>query len=214
MALLSIEELKRPTLQLLAEGVTDSDEIRRRIAQDCGFDPAATPRFTNNHAWALVRLQQEDLIQKLGLKEYIITKNGGDFLKGLKPPSPRTSPAPRVGAMPAWARQQIRKANARNSDRWPDTKWFTDQDMATLWDCCQGRCAITRLPFTEEKIGTGAAKRAFAPSLDRINPEKPYTVDNCRLVMVAVNFALNRWGDEVYLKLARASVEAAPRSGT
>ena len=116
--------------------MTDSDEIRRRIAQDCELDPAATPRFTNNHAWALVRLQQEDLIQKLGLKEY-------------------------------------------------------------------------RLPFTEEKIGTGAAKRAFAPSLDKINPEKPYTVDNCRLVMVAVNFALNAWGDEVRLKLARAAIEAA-----
>ena len=47
-------------LQLLAEGMTDGDEIQRRIAQDCGLDPAATPRSTNNHAWALVGLQQED----------------------------------------------------------------------------------------------------------------------------------------------------------
>jgi hypothetical protein len=84
VALPSIAELKQPTLELLAGGVADSDEMRRRIAQDWGIDPVATPRFTNNHAWTLVRLQQEDLIQKLGLKAYIITKKARDFSRGLK----------------------------------------------------------------------------------------------------------------------------------
>jgi hypothetical protein len=45
--------------------------------------------------------------------------------------------------------------------------------------------------------------------LDRIDPEGLYAADNCRLVMVAINFALNAWGEEVYVCLARAAVRAA-----
>jgi hypothetical protein len=62
------------------------------------------------------------------------------------------------------------------------------------------------LPFSEEKIGLGKAKRAFAPSIDKIDPAGFYTVENCRLVMVAINFAINAWGLEVYLRLAEAAI--------
>jgi hypothetical protein len=81
--------------------------------------------------------------------------------------------------------------------------------LVALWHRCGGRCAITGLPFSEKKVGGGQAKRAFAPSLDRIDPEGPYARENCRLVMVAVNFAMNAWGLEVYLGLAKAAVEVA-----
>jgi hypothetical protein len=206
MVIPSVDNLKRPTLELLAGGLTDSDQIRSRIARDFQVDPAATPRFTNNHAWALVRLQQNGLIQKLALKSYIITELGRAWLRdaGLvqaRPPEP-----PVVGAMPAWASRLIHRANLRNGADGPP---FTQQDLVALWDDCNGRCKITRLEFSDEKVGRGQAKRAYAPSLDRINPEEPYTVANCRLVMVAVNFALNAWGDDVYMKLARAAVAAA-----
>jgi hypothetical protein len=80
------------------------------------------------------------------------------------------------------------------------------------WFCgerCSGRCKITHLDFSDEKVGLGQAKRAYAPSLDRIDPEGLYAADNCRLVMVAINFALNAWGEEVYVCLARAAVRAA-----
>ena len=66
-------------------------------------------------------------------------------------------------------------------------------------------CTISGLPFSGERIGTGKAQRPFYPSLDRIDPEQPYSVENCRLVLQAVNFALNRFGDEVFLKIARAT---------
>lgn len=108
--------------------------------------------------------------------------------------------------MPPWARRLIYAANQRNE---PDIAPFTENDLMTLWEQCGGRCAITRLEFTDEKVGTGRARRAFAPSLDKIDPEGAYTVDNCRLVILAVNFALNAWGEEVYLRLARAAVRAA-----
>ena len=71
----------------------------------------------------------------------------------------------------------------------------------------RGRCAVTGQEFTDEQVGTGKAKRAFAPSLDRIDPEDGYHQANCRLVMAAVNFGMNAWGLEVYLEVARAALK-------
>ncbi len=47
-----------------------------------------------------------------------------------------------------------------------------------LWERCNGKCQITHLDFSDEKVGLGQAKRAYAPSLDRIDPEGRYTADN------------------------------------
>jgi hypothetical protein len=43
------------------------------------------------------------------------------------------------------------------------------------------------------------------PSLDRIDPTKPYTLHNSRLVLVAVNFALNCWGEDTFYRAAEAA---------
>lgn len=56
------------------------------------------------------------------------------------------------------------------------------------------RCAITRTPFSMTKIG-GA--RPYAPSIDRIDCSLGYSAKNCRIVCVATNLAINRWGDGV-----------------
>ena len=83
-----------------------------------------------------------------------------------------------------------------------------------LWRQCAGRCAVTGLEYSEKKVGSGQAKRAFAPSIDKIDPSGIYELENCRLVMVAINFALNAWGLEVYLDLAKAAVRHAnPTAG-
>jgi hypothetical protein len=68
-----------------------------------------------------------------------------------------------------------------------------------------GRCALTGLPFDLREIGTGRARRPFAPSLDRIDGEGGYTKDNVRLVCQAVNFALNRFGEDVFYEIAEAA---------
>jgi len=217
MPLPSIDELKRPTLEYLYRSVVNSDLISPSSGRDFGMTSAdlairlesRIPTFVNNHAWALVRLQNDGLIQKTGHKTYHITDAGKAFLTGRLRKDFRVEP-PETGQMPLWARRWIYVADRKNG---PDGPRFTEQDLLELWRRCGGRCAVTRLSFSEEKVGLGKAKRAFAPSIDKIDPAGLYSVENCRLVMVAINFAINAWGLEVYLRLARAAVEAAePRT--
>lgn len=69
-----------------------------------------------------------------------------------------------------------------------------------------GRCALTGLSFNLREVGTGKAKRPFAPSLDQIEGDKGYTKDNVRLVCQMVNFALNRFGEDAFYEIAKAAV--------
>ena len=131
---------------------------------------ADAARFTNNHAWALVRPQQNGLIQKLAPKSYIIAEQGLAWLRQAAPVRAHPVDPPAVGAMPLWANRLVYRARLRNG---PDGPPFTEQDLMALWDECNGRCRITRLEFSDEKVGRGQAKRAYAPSLDRINPRSP-----------------------------------------
>jgi hypothetical protein len=47
----------------------------------------------------------------------------------------------------------------------------------------------------------------YCPSIDRIDPTKGYTKDNCRMVLVAVNFGLGEWGINSYIKIAQAVID-------
>lgn len=72
------------------------------------------------------------------------------------------------------------------------------------------RCAVTLLPFDLEwRKKSGAARNAFAPSLDRIDNSLGYSRENCRIVLSAVNYAMNEWGLETYIAIA----DAASRHG-
>lgn len=74
----------------------------------------------------------------------------------------------------------------------------------------QGQCMVCGLPFRFEKEGT--FRRPFAPSLDRIDSRGPYSAGNVRLVCVAVNYALNDWGEDVFLKIAAGAVRLKKRA--
>lgn len=66
-------------------------------------------------------------------------------------------------------------------------------------------CSVTGLLFSNEKIGH-ANSRPYFPSLDRKDSSKGYTPDNCRLVSIAANYAMNAWGEDVFTKIATAHI--------
>jgi hypothetical protein len=66
-----------------------------------------------------------------------------------------------------------------------------------------GECEVSGLPFSIKKL-PGHRKAMWAPSIDRIECGRGYEADNCRLVCVAVNLALNEFGADVLIKIALA----------
>src|SRR5580693_10607466 len=94
---------------------------------------------------------------------------------------------------PRWAKDAVNAANSRNN-KMGYLDEFTLKDLIFLWSKCKGKCYVSGLEFSFVRVGTGQAQRPFAPSLDRIDPAKPYTRDNVRIVVQVANFAMNAWG--------------------
>jgi hypothetical protein len=198
-----VTTLASDTLTLLGGGVGQSDRMRERLSASYGIEPghALWPRLVNNHAWALVRLQVQRKIRKLSPGCYEPVEPG----EGQRPTAEETTqPIVDGASLPAWAHTLIRAATWKNKVRWKKGS-FGEPSLRTLWTQCGGRCALTGLPFRETQVGSGRARRPYAPSLDRIDPEKHYFLENCRLVLQAVNFALNAWGDDVFFEMATAA---------
>ncbi len=105
---------------------------------------------------------------------------------------------PIPGALPRWARVLLQRANRLTPGG------LDAEDLLAIWERSEGRCAISDLPFSFEVIGTGKAKRPFAPSLDRIDRLGGYEPGNVRLVSTIANFAMNAWGPEPLIALAKA----------
>lgn len=74
---------------------------------------------------------------------------------------------------------------------------LTATGLRLIIERSEGYCEVTGIPFTSSKID-GATRYPFIPSIDRIDSAKPYSLNNCRLVCLCVNIALNQWGDSVF----------------
>jgi hypothetical protein len=189
--------------------------MRQRLALTYGIDPSGSswPRFVNNHAWALVRLQATGAICKIAPGVYQLAAGACPVIPRHDALTPQIAADPDA-PFPHWAHAMVVKATWKNAKRWQAGP-FTKDDLRALWWACDGRCMLTGLPFEESRVGSGRARKPYSPSLDRSDPTLPYTRGNCRLVLQAVNFALNAWGDEVFLKIAAAATrhghEAAER---
>lgn len=75
-------------------------------------------------------------------------------------------------------------------------------DVLSIFHAQGGRCSVSHVQFSLEKIN-GASRRPFAPSIDRIDSTKGYVKGNIRIVCVAVNLAMNEWGERVLEIVAR-----------
>lgn len=75
-------------------------------------------------------------------------------------------------------------------------------------DLC--RCELTGIKFDLEGGWN-------SPSLDRINPDLGYTMDNVRIVLTALNVMMNRWGPDKVIEIAdsmRRLTETKARSAS
>ena len=71
----------------------------------------------------------------------------------------------------------------------------------------RGTCEITGFHFCFEPRDDNTTRRWDAPSLDRIDKDKPYTEDNTRVILWAVNCALSEYGTEIMLPILKAMIK-------
>lgn len=66
-------------------------------------------------------------------------------------------------------------------------------------------CAVIGLDFSFEKVSNFRI-RPWAPSVDRVDSKLGYTKDNVRLVCIAVNLAINQFGDDIFNKMCKSYI--------
>jgi hypothetical protein len=69
-----------------------------------------------------------------------------------------------------------------------------------------GKCELTGIPFDEECLGH--KRRLFFPSIDRIDPDKGYIKDNCRIILWALNVMKSDGTDKDMFRIAEALIRA------
>ena len=78
-----------------------------------------------------------------------------------------------------------------------DYHWYMDKYK-------KGVCEVSGIPFEEpEYNGQKGNTNPWVPSVDRIDNDKGYTRDNCRLVCFIFNIVKNRFTDDDFEKFAR-----------
>ena len=78
---------------------------------------------------------------------------------------------------------------------------LTMQEFEALVARAGGRCEVSGIRFSMERA-KHHRKAMWSPSIDRIDNSRGYEADNCRLVCVAVNLALNEFGEDVLTRIA------------
>jgi len=64
---------------------------------------------------------------------------------------------------------------------------ITKEDLKSLWELQGGLCAVTGVPMQKASASKSGVKNQFRASVDRIDNEKGYTIDNVRMVCSQVN---------------------------
>jgi hypothetical protein len=104
--------------------------------------------------------------------------------------------------------------SAKTGARTRKLEWnISKQDIVNLLLESNGRCALSGIPFSTEKVGKRGVM-AWWPSLDRIESREGYTPNNIRIVCCAVNIALWDFGDKALIRIAKGIVENCPISSS
>jgi hypothetical protein len=79
---------------------------------------------------------------------------------------------------------------------------LTKEQFLLLFKKANGHCMYSGLPFSLDTYAS-ERRRPFAPSIDRIDAKRGYTLENCRLICTLLNYAFNDWGSEPFLRVAQ-----------
>lgn len=134
-----------------------------------------------------------------------VAEEAFDLWKRIQASVPRTNGDARTAR--SWLTKRFNAARSRAKRR--DIEISIDRDdMDCLFRRSKGRCELTGIPFDLSRPVRGE-RQPFRMSLDRIDADKGYHFDNCRLVSSAVNFAMGRWGEATLFEIARGLIKAA-----
>jgi hypothetical protein len=99
--------------------------------------------------------------------------------------------------------QELRTAHSKMfvAARKRDEYTLTPEDERELELKAGGMCQITGISFAPKPVDS-YFRNPYAPSLDRIDSSKGYHKDNVRLVLCAVNTAMNEWGLKLFDQIA------------
>lgn len=71
----------------------------------------------------------------------------------------------------------------------------------------RGICEATGLPLTMDVGKRDGTADPFSPSIDRIDPDGPYSLENSRVVCYVFNLSRSAFGDDVFYKMCRAFMD-------
>lgn len=80
---------------------------------------------------------------------------------------------------------------------------LTVEEFQLLVEEADGKCSVSGIPFSRQGEEFGKRK-PFAPSLDRIHSHRGYTKENCRIVCILANLAMNEWGEKPLVDFCQA----------
>ena len=119
------------------------------------------------------------------------------------PPAKKTVKCP-VGTNKQMIEAAMKEALARAKSRASGRDWGFDLTLEWALFAIEEqefKCALTDIPFFA-KHERERPRHPYAPSIDRKDCDRGYTMDNCRIILMAVNLALSDWGDEVFRRIA------------
>lgn len=87
---------------------------------------------------------------------------------------------------------------------------LTKDFIKNMFDEQNYKCKLTGIRFDNKAYNV--ISNPFRASIDRIDPSKGYTKDNVRLVLVAVNFALNEFGEDTFKVICKSYLKQSLNS--
>lgn len=103
----------------------------------------------------------------------------------------------------SWARRTLCRISKPSVVSAKGRTTITPDCLRILMLRCNGKCEISGIPFSLNLFGTSKTP-PFGMSLDRKDSSRPYTLENCRIVCLAVNLAMREWGEDVMVKIGKA----------